>query len=63
LLVDTGEESWEEAMTLNFTRQHQITHALQIIERRRAASSTSRANQNPISATPRFPPRLRSMPG
>src|SRR5215471_931204 len=36
LPVDAPEESWEEAITLNFTRQRQITHALlpQMIERR-----------------------------
>jgi 3-oxoacyl-[acyl-carrier protein] reductase len=36
LPVDAREESWVEAMTLNFTRQRQITHALlpQMIERR-----------------------------
>jgi 3-oxoacyl-[acyl-carrier protein] reductase len=36
LPVDAPEEKWEEAMTLNFTRQRQITHALipQMIERR-----------------------------
>jgi 3-oxoacyl-[acyl-carrier protein] reductase len=35
LPVDAPEESWEEAITLNFTRQRQITHALlpQMIER------------------------------
>ena len=35
LPVDTPEEKWEEAITLNFTRQRQITHALlpQMIER------------------------------
>ena len=26
--LDTGEEQWQEAMTLNFTRQRQLTHAL-----------------------------------
>jgi 3-oxoacyl-[acyl-carrier protein] reductase len=36
LPVDAPEEKWEEAITLNFTRQRQITHALlpQMIERR-----------------------------
>jgi 3-oxoacyl-[acyl-carrier protein] reductase len=36
LPVDASEEMWEEAITLNFTRQRQITHALlpQMIERR-----------------------------
>src|SRR5262249_36990291 len=36
LPVNAPEESWEEAITLNFTRQRQITHALlpQMIERR-----------------------------
>jgi 3-oxoacyl-[acyl-carrier protein] reductase len=36
LAVDAPEEKWEEAITLNFTRQRQITHALlpQMIERR-----------------------------
>lgn len=36
LPVDAPEERWVEAMTLNFTRQRQITHALlpQMIERR-----------------------------
>jgi 3-oxoacyl-[acyl-carrier protein] reductase len=36
LPVDAPEESWDEAITLNFTRQRQITHALlpQMIERR-----------------------------
>ncbi|HEV2546628.1 MAG TPA: SDR family NAD(P)-dependent oxidoreductase, partial [Stellaceae bacterium] len=36
LPIDAGEERWEEAMTLNFTRQRQIAHALlpQMIERR-----------------------------
>lgn len=35
LPVDAPEESWEEAITLNFTRQRQITHALlpRMIER------------------------------
>ncbi len=28
LPVDATEEQWEEAITLNFTRQRQITHAL-----------------------------------
>lgn len=28
LLIDAAEERWEEAMTLNFTRQRQITHAI-----------------------------------
>lgn len=28
LAVDAGEDRWQEAMTLNFTRQRQITHAL-----------------------------------
>jgi 3-oxoacyl-[acyl-carrier protein] reductase len=34
--VDAPEESWEEAITLNFTHQRQITHAQlpQMIERR-----------------------------
>ncbi|HYM03548.1 MAG TPA: SDR family oxidoreductase [Stellaceae bacterium] len=27
LPIDAGEERWEEAMTLNFTRQRQLTHA------------------------------------
>ncbi len=26
--LDTGEEQWDEAMTLNFTRQRQLTHKL-----------------------------------
>lgn len=26
--LDTGEAQWEEALTLNFTRQRQLTHAL-----------------------------------
>jgi 3-oxoacyl-[acyl-carrier protein] reductase len=26
--LDTGEEQWEEALTLNFTRQRQLTHKL-----------------------------------
>src|ERR1700736_6065381 len=36
LPLDAPEERWEEAITLNFTRQRQITHALlpQMIERR-----------------------------
>ncbi len=36
LPVDAPEEKWQEAMTLNFTRQRQIAHALlpQMIERR-----------------------------
>jgi 3-oxoacyl-[acyl-carrier protein] reductase len=36
LPVDAAEEKWEEAITLNFTRQRQIAHALipQMIERR-----------------------------
>jgi 3-oxoacyl-[acyl-carrier protein] reductase len=36
LPVDAPEERWDEAITLNFTRQRQITHALlpQMIERR-----------------------------
>jgi 3-oxoacyl-[acyl-carrier protein] reductase len=36
LPIDAPEERWAEAMTLNFTRQRQITHALlpQMIERR-----------------------------
>src|SRR5258708_37494162 len=36
LPIDAPEEKWEEAITLNFTRQRQITHALlpQMIERR-----------------------------
>jgi 3-oxoacyl-[acyl-carrier protein] reductase len=36
LPVDAPEEKWEEAITLNFTRQRQITHALlpQMVERR-----------------------------
>ncbi len=36
LPVDAGEERWHEALTLNFTRQRQITHALlpQMIARR-----------------------------
>jgi 3-oxoacyl-[acyl-carrier protein] reductase len=36
LSLDAPEERWEEAITLNFTRQRQITHALlpQMIERR-----------------------------
>src|ERR1700746_3916369 len=36
LPVDAPEERWEEAITLNFTRQRQITHALlpQMIARR-----------------------------
>ena len=35
LPLDASEESWEEANTLNFTRQRQITHALlpQMIQR------------------------------
>src|SRR5258708_24216197 len=28
LPIDAPEEKWEEAMTLNFTRQRQLTHAL-----------------------------------
>jgi 3-oxoacyl-[acyl-carrier protein] reductase len=33
---DAGEEQWQEAMTLNFTRQRQLTHSLldQMIERK-----------------------------
>jgi 3-oxoacyl-[acyl-carrier protein] reductase len=36
LPIDAPEAAWEEAITLNFTRQRQITHALlpQMIERR-----------------------------
>src|SRR6266481_4224707 len=36
LPIDAPEDQWEEAITLNFTRQRQITHALlpQMIERR-----------------------------
>jgi 3-oxoacyl-[acyl-carrier protein] reductase len=36
LPVDAPEERWEEAITLNFTRQRQLTHALlpQMIDRR-----------------------------
>jgi 3-oxoacyl-[acyl-carrier protein] reductase len=36
LPIDAGEDRWEEAMTLNFTRQRQIAHDLlpQMIERR-----------------------------
>src|SRR5215472_12454208 len=36
LPLDAAEEQWEEAITLNFTRQRQITHALlpQMIQRR-----------------------------
>ena len=36
LPVDAAEEKWTEAMTLNFTRQRQITHALipQMVEHR-----------------------------
>jgi 3-oxoacyl-[acyl-carrier protein] reductase len=36
LPLDASEEQWEEAITLNFTRQRQITHGLlpQMIERR-----------------------------
>jgi 3-oxoacyl-[acyl-carrier protein] reductase len=36
LAIDAPEEAWFEAMTLNFTRQRQITHALlsQMIDRR-----------------------------
>ena len=34
--LDAGEEQWEEALTLNFTRQRQLTHRLlsQMIERK-----------------------------
>jgi 3-oxoacyl-[acyl-carrier protein] reductase len=65
LPVDAPEESWEEAITLNFTRQRQITHALlpQMIERRWAGSSTLPANRNPTGSTPPFRPRRRSTPG
>jgi 3-oxoacyl-[acyl-carrier protein] reductase len=36
LPIDAGEERWEEAMTLNFTRLRQLTHAVlpQMIERK-----------------------------
>jgi 3-oxoacyl-[acyl-carrier protein] reductase len=36
LPIDAGEDRWEEAMTLNFTRQRQLTHAVlpQMIERK-----------------------------
>jgi 3-oxoacyl-[acyl-carrier protein] reductase len=56
LPVDAAEESWEEAMTLNFTRQRQITHPLlpQMIERRWGRIINITGKSEPIGSTPPF---------
>ena len=65
LPLDAPEEKWEEAITLNFTRQRQITHALlpQMIERRwgRIINITGKSEPDRLNAA--FPQRPRSTPG
>jgi 3-oxoacyl-[acyl-carrier protein] reductase len=64
LPVDAPEEKWEEAITLNFTRQRQITHALlpQMIERRwgRIINITGKSEPDRLSAA--FSAKGRSTP-
>jgi 3-oxoacyl-[acyl-carrier protein] reductase len=54
LPVDAGEEKWEEAMTLNFTRQRQLTHAIlpQMIARRwgRIVNITGKSEPHGLNA-------------
>ena len=54
LPIDAGEERWEEAMTLNFTRLRQLTHALLpgMIERRwgRIINITGKSEPDRINA-------------
>jgi 3-oxoacyl-[acyl-carrier protein] reductase len=54
LPIDAPEEAWEEAITLNFTRQRQITHALlpQMIERRwgRIVNITGKSEPDRLNA-------------
>jgi 3-oxoacyl-[acyl-carrier protein] reductase len=54
LPIDAAEERWEEAMTLNFTRVRQLTHALlpHMIERRwgRIINVTGKQEQERLNA-------------
>lgn len=54
LPIDAPEERWEEAMTLNFTRQRQLTHALlpQMIARRwgRIVNITGKSEPEQLNA-------------
>jgi len=54
LPVDAAEPAWEEAMTLNFTRQRQLTHALlpQMIARRwgRIINITGKSEPDKLNA-------------
>jgi 3-oxoacyl-[acyl-carrier protein] reductase len=54
LPIDAPEAAWEEAITLNFTRQRQITHALlpQMIERRwgRIVNITGKSEPDRLNA-------------
>ena len=63
--IDATEEQWQEAMTLNFTRQRQLTHALldQMTKGNGAGSSTSPASRSPRASTAPSAPRRRSTPG
>ena len=47
--LEATEAQWEEALTLNFTRQRQLTHRLlpQMMERKWVASSASPASPSP----------------